>query len=595
MATVLLGVVLPVGACETREAAESTAGPASAPLAQQAPARERQAYPLRWVFLETNLQVDRETDQAVHLLREAGRLGLNGVVVSDSKFFRLESAGLDTPGSPYQRNVERFLRAARAAEIEVIPVVPAVSMAEGILAYDVNLAAGYPVRDAVFEVHEGVARLVPDPQATLVNGGFEQTDGVRFSGWPLQDRAGVATLPERELARSGRQALRLDPVITAARGPCRVAQRVKVTPQRCYRISVWVQTAELRPAGAFQIAVQSAAPEDGRRLLYQSFEETVKPTQRWRRVDAVFNSLDSTEVNVLFGVWQARVGRAWLDDAELTELGLVNVLRRPGCPLTVRSADGRVTYVEGQDFEPVIDGRLGLAKGWAGSYDRLHTPATLRLRRPLPDGTRLLVSYYHPQVIERQQVDCCLSEDKVYEIFERAFVRMHGFLGEPRRYLLNVSELRTGGSCAACQATGKTPGELLAASVRRMAGIVRRVRADVQLYVWHDMFEPEANAHDDYYLVNGTLAGSWEGLDREIVVIPWKYETRERTLKFFAGRGHEQLVSANFDQVTSASAYLDKWLTSMDATPGVLGIMYTTWHGRYRRLEEFSRALSTRR
>ena len=35
-----------------------------------------------------------------------------------------------------------------------------------------------------------------------------------------------------------------------------------------------------------------------------------------------------------------------------------------------------------------------------------------------------------------------------------------------------------------------------------------------EVVVWSDMFDPNHNAVDDYYLVNGTLAGSWEGLAR---------------------------------------------------------------------------------
>ena len=32
------------------------------------------------------------------------------------------------------------------------------------------------------------------------------------------------------------------------------------------------------------------------------------------------------------------------------------------------------------------------------------------------------------------------------------------------------------------------------------------------LYIWSDMFDPGHNAHDHFYEVEGTIAGSWIGL-----------------------------------------------------------------------------------
>ena len=35
------------------------------------------------------------------------------------------------------------------------------------------------------------------------------------------------------------------------------------------------------------------------------------------------------------------------------------------------------------------------------------------------------------------------------------------------------------------------------------------------------MFDPNHNAHANYYLVRGDLTGSWKGLDNDIIVVPW--------------------------------------------------------------------------
>ena len=75
---------------------------------------------------------------------------------------------------------------------------------------------------------------------------------------------------------------------------------------------------------------------------------------------AVDTSLGQHEVALYTGQWGGQSGKLWLDDLALEELALVNVLRRPGCPFTVTSADGKLVYEEGKDYLPVRDELLGL-------------------------------------------------------------------------------------------------------------------------------------------------------------------------------------------------------------------------------------------
>ncbi|MFV9690066.1 MAG: hypothetical protein ACNY01_03765 [Desulfobacteria bacterium] len=67
---------------------------------------------------------------------------------------------------------------------------------------------------------------------------------------------------------------------------------------------------------------------------------------------------------------------------------LVNVLRRPGTPLEVRSAATSKPYEEGRDFEPVEDQDLNFR------FD--HEPPRIRIKPDgrITEGERLLVSYY---------------------------------------------------------------------------------------------------------------------------------------------------------------------------------------------------------
>jgi hypothetical protein len=100
-------------------------------------------------------------------------------------------------------------------------------------------------------------------------------------------------------------------------------------------------------------------------------------------------------VAVYLGVWGAAKGTLRWKDWRIEEVGLLNVLRRPGAPLTVK-ADGRVLE-EGKDFEPVKDPRMGTVP-WPGGYEVFHAAPPIKTKG-LAEGTELRVSWYHPHVV----------------------------------------------------------------------------------------------------------------------------------------------------------------------------------------------------
>jgi len=560
-------------------------------LAGQAAVASAEPYPLRWFYLASNFAVAQNADRAIALIEEASRAGLNGVVLADAKFATLGKYNHDSPSNPYYRNIRRVLDVCRRNGVEVVVYLPTISKAHGILAHDPNLAAGYEVRDAVFEVRSGTARLVQDPAVRVANGGFEDAVNQRFRGWDRQDDPGSAVVADRGTARMGVMSARLQFGDARRLGHARLGQRLKVAPRRCYRVSLWLQTGGLAPTESFNILIRGARGGQVRVLAYNRF--SVKATQSWTQMETVFNSLDYEEIDVYLGLFGVRSGRAWVDDVELTEVGLVNVLRRPGCPLTVRSWDGRATYVEGQDFEPVYDPLLGKAGDRAGIFDRFHPAPDIRFRKGVPDGTRLRVGFYHPLIIHANQIDCCMSEQKVFDILEDTIRRLNRLLDSPKYWWLGYDELRTGGGCRLCKASGKTPGQLLAEHVRRVSEMVRKERQGAEIVVWYDMFYPGSNAKDEYYLVEGSLTGSWEGPDPSVMVSKWSVLGRDECMRFFADRGHRQILSADFDSVKDPAGFLQSWLESMDAVSGVQGIMYTTWTGRYDYLSAFGRTLKS--
>ena len=105
------------------------------------------------------------------------------------------------------------------------------------------------------------------------------------------------------------------------------------------------------------------------------------------------------------------------------------------------------------------------------------------------------------------------------------------------------------------------------------------------------MFDPMHNAVDGYYLVNGTLQGSWEGLDPAVTIANWNSGKAKPSLDFFAGRGHSQILAGYYDGDDNLSV----WDAAARSVPRILGFMDTTWENRYDDLERYGKAISRAR
>lgn len=92
----------------------------------------------------------------------------------------------------------------------------------------------------------------------------------------------------------------------------------------------------------------------------------VKATQEWTTHHVVFNSLDHSEAMLYLGYWGGGSGSLWCKDAKLEETALVNLVRRPGAPFSVKREDG-TELVEGRDFERVVDPKSGTVP-WNGAF-----------------------------------------------------------------------------------------------------------------------------------------------------------------------------------------------------------------------------------
>jgi len=525
-----------------------------------------------WVF-GWGLGKDEDVGEIARVLEGGAKHGINGAVVS---------CGLDTlckKPPEFFRRLDELKKACEARNVEFIPAVFSVGYGGAALSHDRNLAEGLPVEDAPFAVKGAEARLVPDESARLANGGFEESKGDKFPGFNFHDQPGEISFRDVQVKHGGEVSLRLENFTANKHGHGRVMQEVRVRPRRCYRMSLWVKTEGLQPASAFQVQVLAGK----RALAPRTF--SLPATTDWRKLTTVFNSLEFETVRLYAGLWGGKAGQVWLDDWAVEEVGPLNVLRRPGTPVTVKGEDGATTYEEGKDFAPLADPNYSPYR-----VDREAPPLRILPRGRIKDGQRLRVSWYHPMVVHDSQVTVCMGEPALYEMFDHE-AKLLAEKVRPRRVLLNMDEVRMGGTCRACR--GRNMAELLGECVTKQAQAFQRHLPGVEVYVWSDMLDPNHNAHGDYYLVDGDFTGAWLHVPKDLVIVCWHYKMREKSLPFFSGLGFRTLAGAYYDGDTLENPR--GWLDVLAKTPKVRGIMFTTWRNKYDLLAPFGDLISKTR
>ena len=115
-------------------------------------------YPERWVFVSHSPRSDEEVATIERIVQTGSEHGLNGMVLS---------AGLDRLEQQSPAFLERLAKVkefCQARGVEIIPNIFSAGYGGSVLAYNRNLAAGIPVRDAPFLVKGGAG--VPESGPT---------------------------------------------------------------------------------------------------------------------------------------------------------------------------------------------------------------------------------------------------------------------------------------------------------------------------------------------------------------------------------------------------------------------------------------------
>jgi hypothetical protein len=535
---------------------------------------QKKFYPDRWVYVSRSFNTDKHVEEVREIAQTASEHGLTAIVLSGMDRISL--------GSPdYLERLRKVKAIADQYRLEIIPSGFNTGYGGAILDHNKNLAEGMLVKDALFVAQDGGARFVSDSPTKLQNGGFEQFHADRFTAFEKQDEPGSKTFVDMSVFHSGKASLRIENFGDTKAGIARVSQEVRVTPNRCYRVSAWVKTEDAAPASLFSI--KAIAP-DGRDL--SPFEPPAPaPTSAWRHVTTAFNSWNFDRIELNFGVFEGVTGKVWVDDVEVEEVGLMNVVRREGAPITVRDDVTGAIYEEGRDFAPVTDPNLDFL--WTHEMPSIRLLPASRIR----NGARLRVSYYHGTTIYDNQVSACPSEAQTYEVWKEQFPLIEKYLS-PKRYFLSVDEVRLFNRCAACQKRQMAAAEILGQMTKWLYGQVRAVNPNAEVFVWSDMFDPNHNSNRQYFLVDGSLENTWQYLPKDMGIVVWYFEKRRESLDFFSSRGFRTIAGAYYDDDDLSNP--KGWLEAMDSTPNAAGIMYTTWSSKYKLLAPFGDLVSKR-
>lgn len=539
-----------------------------------------------WYFQMVNLLPAGAVDNALALMQTAKNAGYTKALIADFKF-----GTIDIQSDTYRANVQAFANGARAMGMEVVPSLVPIGYSDAYLCHDPNLIEGMPVVNAEFLAlnHDPDVWADVVQDAVISNGGFEAHSGNDFDGWLEMDSAYISA--DATEKHSGAASAKISP--SGGNNARITTPDIPVKPWNGYAVKLWLKTENASPAGSIWFRVFNWDPGASKltQICFQDF--SVAATQDWKEYILTFNSQDYTSVRIYLGMWGGQSGQFWFDDVSIENTGLINLIRRPGAPLVVTDENGLTTYNEGSDYDPVIDPEMGEAGSYTGTFDLYHARPviTIPTGSRIQDGDILKVSYYQCAFVMDMQPTVCLTEPAV-DTITRDTLQLINDLMDPSEVFISVDEMRVANWCKSCQDTGKTPGQLLADMTARIETIAHEINPAWKLLTWSDMYDPNHNAHDDYYLVNGDLANSWDGLPASWDIGNW-LSSSDPTLEFFQNHGNRQLLAGYYDEGAKANAedyYIYGWLTrarNLNAD-GVYGAMYTTWVNDFSQLENWA-------
>lgn len=530
-----------------------------------------------WYYHHTYLSNDDALRTSKALVDKAAAAGYTGMCLWDSNVNVIgnEWASFDTEG-----RIGELLHYAAKKHLKTMLGPGLFGYSNEVLQANPNWAEGQRVIGAEFRVDAAGKKLVLiNSFPGLANGGFEEGKTAWFDTG--DEGIGVNTV-----AHSGKTSA----VIVDAPKNARFRQSFPLKPWRQYHLRVFYKSSNFR--GGAMIEVLDKNNFDKGRV---TADLPVNGTHDWTQADYTFNSRDSTEGYLYFGVWGGSSGLLWFDDLQIEETALVYLLRRSGTPVKIYDAENPAkVYREGVDYNNVFDPHVETTRN--PFNDDYHDPAPIMLPKGthLTPGQKVTVDFYSVVPVPGARgVSMCMSEPVVYKWIAQNARAIKKVLPADGQIMIGYDEIRQMNSCAKCRAKNMTAGELLAWSMGQTLDVYRPIMPETPMYTWNDMFDPYHNARDNYYQVEGDISGSWKGVPGNVGILNWNLGKLKESLTWFSGTDsrqpvpHRQIIAGYYDS-HNGTLSAQQELGSASGIPGVQGLMYTTWGDDYSQLESFA-------
>ena len=544
--------------------------------------------PELWWYDSTNMQVPANVDILKARMDTAAAAGYTGVVLSDFKM-----SLVDWP-SWYLSGLNQVKAYAAQKGLKITVASFPFGYSEAILHYDKNLAEGIQVKDAAFHVATDGKSLLFDPRTpTTTNLGFDAGSGTtNITGWSLDPSR---ALRDTTVKRTGTASLK----IAAYPGGGSTAHRaygietLTVLPYEQLHVSFYVKTQNF--SGDLHVKLYDSTKGLQRDFTWDDLPNQAA-TQDWTKYDLVFNTNNSTSIQLRLGSWYDTSGTAWFDDVAVEEVPLHNLVKTPtGSPLTIRRANGTL-LTEGTDVNTITDPN-GFVNGAFSAY---HLPPTVTIN-PATSGLRagdpVKIDYVAvPGPIGNYETGASLIEPNMWNYVDRIHADIRANFPAGTGLMMGYDEMRQMNTSPGEKALGLTAGQLLAQNASQLIAKLHASGSgdpSAPLFTWSDMFDPNHNAVNNYYYVDGTIGasgtipGSWAGLTRDVTIMNWM--RTKASLQFFANLGNPQIISGYYDGGNGTTAATNE-LATAGTIAGIRGLMYTTWQGDYSQMVAYANA-----
>ena len=562
----------------------------------------------------------------------AKQMGLNGMVwkcyVED-----VEVKG-DTHRINYLGAVKEY---ARVKGIEIIPTIWAVGYSS-LLLYNANFVEGVPVKNVPLVVGNGQTSFSGETGegVAITNCGMESWNGNVPNFWAKDDPTLGYTSKSTD-RHTGSYSLQIAPATTPTGGLSTkgVYQSVGVQIGGSYTASCWVKisTSVSNPYNAAEFQIVDA---NDRPIAYQEYKRADPNyvNNGWVQLTTDVFTPQTSSIEIRLKGTGNFGEKFWFDDVALSVKaaatdGVEFPIIREGTPIVVKSSkdpNNCIIYNKGTDWR--LPAGYELKYNYQDGNIYVYVNGTLQptgeINLVIPSGSRLkagdtiYVDYYTPKSSSEsgsyKQYGVCLSEPGLYEAMEHSAGSINDILS-PKTWFLAFDEVRIGGNCAGCHSTGLTTAQIFGKSVAKQYEIIKSASPDAEIVVWSDMFDPNLNAKDEYYDVDGSLTDVVDYIPNDMIIACW-YDWKDQgsveqvcvgakaSLTFFADRGFRTMGSTFYDwdnvypdMPTNLPDYNTQgWLRAIEELNAAgkrnnVGVMYTTWENEYKYLNSFAASL----